>query len=576
MNTSDDTPVASVSGDVQVEKPKRGRRVVADPRTSLPPPDRTIKIPADTPIPQLHATQVPAYELHRARLSRWIGTIETGPLGSGKTYLMCALARELGLGLVYVGPKSVVRKAKIVAANFRVPVYAAVSYAGLRGSRKYPPKLFMLEKDGDKFVISAAGHEAIKRGVLVVFDEFHNLKNKSSYNYGKLEGLQIESAAAITAAIAAAWRNAGGRNAGGSNTSSTIIDNNSSGVEGLHSNFPASRVLLMSATPGDKIYHAYQFCRLLGITTECLPHRVDNSVIPPRVTPGGYADILAWCMERDPVNATRINRSRAFTAMTSWELTFELFTEIIMGEVATALPAPIKEYVPDLKNGFYRLHPADLARVRRGLDMMCGAVRNQDGVIKLTEAAMATLNIAIREIESGKVARMIALARADLLANPLCKVVLFFNFLGSIDRAMTELAEFAPLRFVGDIASDAAREKITAKFLAHDTEHRLFIATISAGGIGIDLDDKFGDMPRFTYISPSFMFINVVQSSGRTDRCDTKSRPTVRIVYASGPMGALEVRMFDAIVRKTDIAHKYIVTTGQPFPFPGDFPSIEE
>lgn len=528
--------------------------VINMPAVNMPavviPIDRTIRLPADTPVPQLNDRQRPAFDIHRARLERWPATIETGPLGSGKTYLMGELARSLGLGLVYIGPKSVVRKAKMVAAQFRVTVHAGVSYAGLRGSRKYPPKLFMLEKSGDKFCVSAAGHAALSRGVLVVFDEFHNLKNKSGYSHGKLEGLQIESAAAITAAIATGWRRDGAA--------------------------MRSRVLLMSATPGDKIYHAYQFCRLLGITTHALPHAVDNSVIPPRVTPAGYADIIAWCRERNAPLANAIDRSTRFDTSAAWELTFRLFTEIILGEVATALPAPVKPHVADFCNGFYRLSPADMAQVRKGLDIMCGAVRNQDGVIRLTEAAMAKLNIAIREIESGKVNLMIRLAQEHLAQYARCKVVLFFNFLDSINRAMEALAEFAPLRFVGEISSDAARERLTAKFRENSLEHRVFIATISAGGIGIDLDDKFGDMPRFSFISPNFMFINVVQSVGRIDRMDTQSVPTARIVYAAGPTGALEVRMFDAIARKSDIAHKYIVTTGQRFPFPGDFPSFIE
>lgn len=494
------------------------------------------------PLAKLSNEQNETFKRHMARLDWWPAVIENGPLGSGKTYLMGEIARSRGLGLIYIGPKSVLPKCKQVAAEFRINVHLAVSYASFRGTSKTAPA-WPLRKTRAGYEISEIGKAAIAAGVLVVFDEFHNLKNQSSVD-GELlsSGLQTEAAITLCRAVVQAVR-----------------DN------------PAcrSRVLLMSATPGDKIYHAYQFCRLLGIATYRVPYDVDNTVIPPRVTATGAAQIREWCTSRGHPAAS----GRLFDAAACWKAAFDLYTGCVMGHLADALPAARRPLAADLKNGFYNLAPADLSKVTHGVNLMCGSMEERDGVLKLTAAAMAVMNTALYYIEKGKVKKMIELAEARLVEDPRCKVVLFMNFKENIKTAIAALSHWGALEFTGDVSSDAARSKILQQFQDDNNTWRVFIATTAAGGIGIDLDDKYGYRPRWSFISPNFTFINIVQAVGRIDRMNTKSQPTVRIVYAGARTGALELRVFDAIARKTDIAHQY---ARNELVFPGDFESVVE
>ncbi len=151
--------------------------------------------PAQFVLINLWPTQTAHYARIRNILSRWVAYLDTSPMGSGKTVVTLKVAQELRLPMIVIGPLSTLAMWKSTAIKFGVPIIMTMSYQSMRGTAKNHPKHGLLTRideeiphTGNKpkpkkpkmrtsFHPTATLTSYLKSGVLIVFDEMHNLKN---------------------------------------------------------------------------------------------------------------------------------------------------------------------------------------------------------------------------------------------------------------------------------------------------------------------------------------------------------------------------------------------------------------
>lgn len=111
-----------------------------------------------------------------------------------------------------------------------------------------------------------------------------------------------------------------------------------------------------------------------------------------------------------------------------------------------------------------------------------------------------------------------------------CKVVLFFNFTGSVEEALRqfEIAKYTARSITGQTPLSERDNHIKAfntGFL------HVLVLNIVAGGEGISLHDVTGEYPRVALISPPESASTLVQAMGRIDRIGAMSVGINRILF---------------------------------------------
>lgn len=108
-------------------------------------------------------------------------------------------------------------------------------------------------------------------------------------------------------------------------------------------------------------------------------------------------------------------------------------------------------------------------------------------------------------------------------------VVVFVNFTRTL-MTLSNIFKTDCLLY-GDL-STIQRDKNIEDFQSNKS--RLIISNIKIGSEGIDLNDKNGNYPRVSLISPCFSAIKLTQALGRIYRTDSKSPALQRIIYCAG------------------------------------------
>jgi len=182
-------------------------------------------------------------------------------------------------------------------------------------------------------------------------------------------------------------------------------------------------------------------------------------------------------------------------------------------------------------------------------------------------------------IESAKIVDMIRVAKQTLNEDKNAKVVLFITYHNNIKTAVEKLKSYGVVELHGKITSTKKRDENLRDFQANNNKIRVLVGNPHVGDVGIDLDDKYGNHPRFMYIMPNYDFIELYQSTCRVNRLDSKSVGTVYFFYGQISDGKVklmaEQKIFASLARKTVNAQRFILTKDPP-PFPGDFASFIE
>lgn len=104
------------------------------------------------------------------------------------------------------------------------------------------------------------------------------------------------------------------------------------------------------------------------------------------------------------------------------------------------------------------------------------------------------------------------------------KVIVFLNYIESVDIIMKFLPHLGPIAITGDHAcTEQVRNNIVEKFQRPNLDSKLLLIMSQIGSDGIELDDTDGNYPRVSIGLPDFYNSRYFQCPGRTFRRFTKS-----------------------------------------------------
>jgi SNF2 family DNA or RNA helicase len=495
--------------------------------------------------PKLFLRQIPHFNKLDSILQRENCYLDNSVMGAGKTFVSLSLAKKYGFKIIVVAPLAVLSKWVSTAKLFEVEIKGICTYQSLRGTKIHQPNNIFLTRDGNNFNVTPAFEQIVREGVLLIFDEVQNVKNETA---------QLEAAATLCR---------------------TIADMN----QRRESN---SRIGLLSATPADKQKQAASLLRMLTIVKGKSMYYYDQS--NKRYVPTGFNEVYNWCRKVNMNLADHIRMGKLNKKTITLKL-FEFMTQIVIFQVGSSMDAPEINIEQDYKNGFYHMSPIDSQDLINGVGALRYAIaklqwlsrgehevvqsydQNAINAILQGHEGIAAVTFALMAIEHAKLSTVIRLARQQLEQDPNCKVILYFNYHESLNEAMAALRRYNPVQIHGGMKTK--QRDISLELFQQDNNNcRVLIGITRVGSVGIDLDDKFGNHPRFMYIIPDYRFIDLYQATGRIYRLSTRSKATVRFIY--GQSGVIESNILDAIERKTITTKQYILTQ-HPAPFPGDF-----
>jgi len=121
-------------------------------------------------------------------------------------------------------------------------------------------------------------------------------------------------------------------------------------------------------------------------------------------------------------------------------------------------------------------------------------------------------------------------------------VICFVNFHKSVDALAKAFPDAGILT-----GKQSAEERIQVVSDFQNNILRMLIATISVGGVSINLHDTDGNFPRVSLISPSYNSTEFIQVLGRTVRTGGKSVAIRKIIFAAD---TIEEQTYKAVKRK--------------------------
>lgn len=450
---------------------------------------------AGTPSPPSSPKLLPHQLSHVSRLRdmlRQFGfAMDTSIMGAGKMYTALWLACNGGYAkCMVVCPAAVVPKWKKVAAAFGASNRITVmSFDACRGLGSRAPKHGYLEKmSPGKFRASETfANMVAEGGVLLVCDEAQHLKNNS----------------AQTAAF-------------GALVSAVVQDR------------PRSGALLLSATPFDKPLHVVNLLRTVMLDGNDICE-YDRRGIQGAWRETGAATLYAACEALDPRASLTIRRTHGRQSRAAIiRYVYDLFVRVLRTRTAAEMKAPHAPTSLIRLNGYYDL-PAEEAQE---LETALGGLRSSIDARRVVQ-----LTAELCAVETAKVPLLSRLVTAAIASAPNCKVIVAVNYTEPLWKLQTAITAANPAARIGVVNGrivGEARDSVLGSFqLRNDVEGSMNVLLGNSAVIetGLDLDDKYGDEPRFLFMSPSHRGSTVHQLTGRVCRADTVGTAHAVLVY---------------------------------------------
>lgn len=397
--------------------------------------------------------------------------------GTGKTPCAFKTAEILGYKMFVVCTKSTVdvwqEHAKIV--NMKDILVEVISYDSLKGSKSE-----WYKGEGKP---SKALKKLVKDGrILFIFDEAHYVKNAGT-------GRALAASAIID----------------------TIIATKSD-----------CKVALLSATLEDFEKNALSFIRF----TLCTPHREPVDYEGNTVSnTSGLEDIIRFAetIDKNLTNELVNVWGGIYKKPAVTRFVFEIFSKVICPVMRSSMlggdAVVVHGYYPS-KGEEYEMYKA----VVEDIELELKTEKKEEGAFQRFTQMLGNL-------EWTKLPMISRLVRAQLNEEKHVKIVVFVDFLASINYLEDNLEDFDPLIIQGNTSSDTRIEYIKA-FQKDTSKHRLIILTTRTGGAGISLNDTTGKYRRVTYATCcTYSYQNVKQMFGRTDRKNNKSKAEIYVVH---------------------------------------------
>lgn len=454
-------------------------------------------------------------------------------LGLGKSYTAAAISIRYQLKVVTIAPPIVNIKWEEIKKRHNVNLIKTLSFQAVRGIKEKPLKhQWLTRRDSEQhtqnnkviriaeFRVTQEWRDLVKEGVLLVVDEFQNIKNNSA---------QYKACHALISEVIQHFPNT------------------------------KSRVLLLSGSPIDKPEQVVGMYHTLNIvSTRELSSYNHNLKVWEHL---GAEAIRRYVMKQ---HKTELPKPRIRKECV--KLAFEWFQAYIKPMIARSMTPPDMKTSLIKRNSFYQVESQE------EWDVISDAIASlQHLVLQFKEGDMkglAALIPVLMEIEAAKLPTFERLIEKSLADHENQKVVACFNFTDSIVYLKDKFPEAL---VINGSVSGAKRKMVMDKFQTSSNEHRLLLCNIACCNAGIDLDDKDGRFPRKVFVSPTYNTINIYQLCHRFQRADTKSNAEVNMVYVKD---AFELRVLNALAKKSEVMKT--TTEKQSLAgvlFPCDFPS---
>ncbi len=463
-------------------------------------------------------------------MKNWFVYVDHSKTGSGKTVVTTTVARAMGLDILLIAPPILHKQWQDTVKRYGgTRIIMALSYQKLRNAKAPKGDRPILAKDvggGEDYGVTSHFQKLLNHGVLIVFDEFHNVKNGSTK--------QLESAHTLIKALV--------------QTPNTV-----------------SRCALLSATPGDRAEHALSMLKMMGICTH------------ENLLPDGINEIIKFAELVDPMGSltltTEVDDMKKIKKREAVKIAYEAYRDIFGPAFTSACGPPQISQTQGtdgggnncaLKhlrlNGFYQMPPDDEDLLRNTYESLVNTLsyNEVDNSIRMDKTKLGTISKCMQNMEASKVRTMARLARNVLTKDANRKVILYFNFTDPINNCSKLLSEFRPAILNGS-TGDADRDRILDLFQKPTSDLRVIITHPSVGGVGVCLDDTHGNFPRTQFISPSYAFISTCQAMGRVARSSTKSSSESFLVFCKNLSG--ENRLLNSMSRKAMTVRTYTASS---------------
>lgn len=511
------------------------------------------------------------------------GYIDTSAMRSGKTFVTIWVAQQLKLKLLVVCPITTMYVWKETAEKYGVEVVDTISYQSLRSTTDHQPKHNFLDRidtiggvpssparsppgsprnsssparspeqggmnKKTEFIPTQFCLDLLADGILLVFDEFQNIKNNSS---------QYKAASALIHAL----NDVGGR----------------------------SRFALLSGTPFDDEKHAVNLLKMIGYIKSRnlyrLTRKFDLSEDGGKLNKNtseiifeGMQDLIDECMKISVRKTKKVLKEFPPSKNGFSYLCYKLYTDVIKDEISGAMSAPIIKSDFDVRNGFFSINKEDAVELATGIASLRKAVsfNKTSKTVDITADNFGRITVALKKIENAKARDMARVTNKALLASKKnLKVVISVNYTSTIEIIYELLSKWNPLILNGEVKGSAKRGAIIKSF-DEDPEHRVIIMNTTVGGVGISLYSKESNQDRLMLISPNYRMIEVIQAASRIYGPGMKSKAEVRMFYGKCD-DCDEKGVLNALAKKTIILKGILEdSVVNNLKLPGDYKSITE
>jgi len=489
--------------------------------------------------------------------------VDNSKMGTGKTFTTAYIENVLNIpNMLVISPATLVPTWEMVTELAELPIVVLdndidgiISYEKLRGRGNGIQQHGLIEREeiieeftdkrGKKhinkditFTTTELFDELIMEGCLIVFDEYHRIKNITSALHHCVKAIILRLKYLVETKKA------------------------------------KSKVILLSGSPFVQIDEVINFCKVVGIITakELYKNQFGRiSMDAPNFD--GALQMVNFCknIDKNKTNKVLLDFPMEKNIKSIKYTLYKLYNEIISPIYSSTMPDANITVPLDVKNGFYQLSQLRIPYLQKAISDLSKVVKDiQEKTMRSKAEMQKAMGAVIKQlyiIEYQKIEVFIRLAIQTLEKYPNCKVALIFNFTLPLNICYDYLEKYNPMVLNGQV-SIKDRTKIVRLFNQPNNNHRLLLGNLTVCSLGIDLHDTDGNYPRYVFIDGSYNVINSHQCVYRFYRAGTMSIPHVRFVYIDGE-GNNEINILESYARKGTILKETLaeqVISGVKFP----------
>lgn len=429
------------------------------------------------------------------------------PMGSGKTPMSLAVSLVAKFDVIWViCPASLSDNWEREGGKYGVPLDYVMSYDYFRGTCDHQPKHNFFKRvqseDDDSYTYEIQDKLVDlfnDKKVLIIVDEYQNLTNEND----------IQKAFA---------------------SMHTYFRNN---------NTKDSFVLTLSGTPFEKEEHVINYMKCVGI----IQSKVLATYSRERnfLKLEGLQEVIDFAKSINEELTEEILKTYKITNKNVEDICYILYVKIIEDFTSVNMPPPKLPFPIFCRNAFYNMDPENTEKINKGLKYL-----DTNGEKQNFENIQKGLMLA----QEGKVEKACQLIINILETIPNSKVCLYADYDSVINTANEVLSAYGPQIIRGSVPK-SQRMSILDPFQKDTLECRLLILNSAVCSVGLNLDDIYGDFPRYVFVMPSYYVKRMHQITRRFYRLTTKSSPQINFMYCKSFPN--EISLLNVLCQKSNI-----------------------